>query len=967
MNPHAISDLCHTQYNANGDGQLYERDEECLSLFGSIADRIVSDIAPVTVLVIGCAMGLLVEYLRRRGVEAFGIATSESVIQGVHPSIRAYCRVGSVTDPLAEKYDLIVCIEVLEHLPQEEAELSIENLCLHSEDVLFSSTPLDYKDPTRVNVRPPEYWVEQFARRGFFHDVDFDASFIMPWAVRFRKMQGSVTQIIAAYERRFWQLERENQARREFGIEQRDELASKEQTIRMLNMQVEGLEAHIEEWKTRWSDLEQTPGWALLQKLQYLRSRIAPPDSSREKWLETALGRLQKQKRTIHVSPDYVISTDAIQPRPSIQPHWETVEIIVCVHNALSDVQRCFESIVRHTTPPYSLILVDDGSDSQTRDYLAEFAETHRATLLRNEAPRGYTKAANQGLGQSSADYVVLLNSDTIVTPEWLDRLIACAESNPRIGIVGPLSNTASWQSIPEIEDQGDWAVNPLPEEMTVEEMSRLVARYSARLYPAMPFLNGFCLLMRRQVIRQIGYFDEETFGPGYGEEDDYAIRARKAGWLLAIADDAYVYHAQSRSYSNESRNRLTQRAGKKLAQKHGQQIITRGVDFCQQNRVLDGIRARSQIMLARQGLIGKGKTLFSGRRLLFVLPIAVPGGGGNVIIDEALAMREMDVDVRIFNLIVNRDGFEIAYSSLEIPVVYGRKEDIGSLAGGYDAVIATHNSSVGWLSSVSRQGNSPVRGYYVQGFEPYMYPRKTQSFQRALNSYTLFPDLVRFTKTEWTQREVEKKTGARCNLVGVSLNIDLFRPRPHHDTEWPERPLRIAAMIRPDAPYREPKRTMQVLRQASYRYGTDVEIVLFGASQDDPGFSDLPTDFTWNLVGVLTQRQVARLMNEVDIFVDFSAHQAMGLTALEAMACGVAVIVPKRGGSVSFARHEENGLVVDTSSSRACWRALQRLIDDHGLRLRLQKNALAGVVNFFPERAAFNILDVLFDLRKQV
>ena len=111
--------------------------------------------------------------------------------------------------------------------------------------------------------------------------------------------------------------------------------------------------------------------------------------------------------------------------------------------------------------------------------------------------------------------------------------MIACAESRPRIGLVGPLSNTASWQSIPDIESHGDWATNPLPAGMTVGEMGQLVAGASARLYPQMPLLNGFCLLLRRELIQQIGYFDEENFGAGYGEEDDYTLAGSK-GRLVA-------------------------------------------------------------------------------------------------------------------------------------------------------------------------------------------------------------------------------------------------------------------------------------------------------------------------------------------------------------------------------------------------------------------------------------------------
>ncbi|MGB5048812.1 MAG: glycosyltransferase, partial [Caldilineaceae bacterium] len=137
--------------------------------------------------------------------------------------------------------------------------------------------------------------------------------------------------------------------------------------------------------------------------------------------------------------------------------------------------------------------------------------------------------------------------------------------------------------------------------------------------------------------------------------------------------------------------------------------------------------------------------------------------------------------------------------------------------------------------------------------------------------------------------------------------------------------------------------------------------ITLFGVSPTDPGFAELPQDFDWQLAGMLETDRVAVLLGGTDIFVDFSTYQAMGLTALEAMACGAAVIVPQKGGAGSFSRHGENVLMVDTSSAEACWRALRSLVDDEYLRAQLRTNAIRDVCTFFPERAALNILAVLF------
>ena len=125
---------------------------------------------------------------------------------------------------------------------------------------------------------------------------------------------------------------------------------------------------------------------------------------------------------------------------------------------------------------------------------------------------------------------------------------------------------------------EGDWAENPLPEGLSVADMGRLVATYSGRVYPRISFLNGFCLMIKRGLIDQIGYLDEERFGEGYGEENDYCLRAAKAGWHLAVADDTYIYHAQSRSYSHERRKQLVDRSNKAFGDKYGHQIISDGI-----------------------------------------------------------------------------------------------------------------------------------------------------------------------------------------------------------------------------------------------------------------------------------------------------------------------------------------------------------------------------------------------------
>ena len=257
-------------------------------------------------------------------------------------------------------------------------------------------------------------------------------------------------------------------------------------------------------------------------------------------------------------------------------------DIVICVHDALDDLKRCLDSVIRNTPESCKLILVNDGSEPETTRFLKQFTEMDsiRCILLTNKTARGYTKAANQGLMASSAEQVILLNSDTIVTPQWIERLTECNASNPAIGIVGPLSNAASWQSVPKRFDPvGDWAVNTLPDGYPLDKMSELIYQVSSKRFPRVAFVNGFCFLVTRSLIQSIGLLDEQAFPDGYGEENDNCLRAAKAGFELAIADHVYVYHAKSRSYSHERRLKLARQGSKALAKKHGVRIIRKGIE----------------------------------------------------------------------------------------------------------------------------------------------------------------------------------------------------------------------------------------------------------------------------------------------------------------------------------------------------------------------------------------------------
>lgn len=649
--------------------------------------------------------------------------------------------------------------------------------------------------------------------------------------------------------------------------------------------------------------------------------------------------------------------------RPPVGPATEPVDIVICVHNALDDVRNCLASVSAQTSGDYRLIIVDDGSEAPTRDFLADYARGHDVRLIRHEQATGYTRAANAGLKAGTAPNVVLLNSDTIVGPEWIDRLYTCLHSSPTLAMVGPLSNCASWQSIPEIEDAagGDWATNPLPEGLTPALMAERVAADSSRIYPRLSFLNGFCQMIRRSALNGVGLLDEAGFPMGYGEENDLCVRLRQAGWELAVADDVWVYHAQSKSYSSERRIKLCTAAAETLARKHGAHTIESGARQCRDDLALKGIRARNRYLHERLACIESGRARHSGRRLLFLLPTGDAGGGANVIVTESRALQRMGVDVALANFAMNQTLFESNYGDCGIPVHYFRHpDDILDLGRDFDAVIASIYYSVDWLIPLAKLDRPPVLGYYVQDFEPSFFNPSSPDYREALKSYVKLPDLVRFCKTHWNRRAVLEATGADCTVIGPSLDVDRFRPWPRTTRE----PTRIAAMVRPNSPYRSPALTMDILGDIATECGSEVEILTFGVDANESAFQELRRDFPFKHLGKLSPAQLAVVLSDCDIFADFSTHQAMGLTALEAMASHCAVILPRQGGTSDIAADGQSALFIDAGDPAGCRDALRRLVKDASLRRRLADRALDEVNRFYPERAARRLLDALFDMR---
>jgi GT2 family glycosyltransferase/glycosyltransferase involved in cell wall biosynthesis len=633
-----------------------------------------------------------------------------------------------------------------------------------------------------------------------------------------------------------------------------------------------------------------------------------------------------------------------------------TVDVLICVHDALDDLRSCLWSLMSKTDRRFRLILVNDGSGPVTSQFLSDVAADQPAVTLvhRDQPPHGYTLAANAGLGVTESDYVVLLNSDTILTYGWLERIVAYGERHERLGVLGPLSNAAGHQSVPHRREAGEWATNPLPDWITEDGVAFLIRQLSSDAQARLPFINGFCYVIKRAVIDAIGVFDDELFPTGYCEENDYSQRARDAGFELGVVDDAYVFHAKSRSYGSARSLELRRHNYGLFLDKHGRETINELVRSMEGDSALASLREAVANALSDPDLAAAA---LGGDRLsiVFVLPGLAEGGSGgsHSIYQEVHGMRRLGIPARIALRDTAWERASNVYADApEVIDTFADLDELARITANADVIVATHFKSVDMVCALQRQRQDFLAGYYIQDYEPFFSPSDRADHAEAKGSYTALTDGLSFAKTHWLCNVIGERHGTFVAKVEPSIDEQVFHALERTAGDGP---LRVVAMVRPRTPRRQPYSTVTILERLIAQFGDDVAITTFGCHQAQ---LETLTDSSRVLerhAGLLGRAQVAALFRQADVFLDVSMYQAFGRTALEAMACGCTAVVPRVGGACEFAIDDDNALVVDTLDRTAPFSALASLVFDRERLYRLQTGAVRTAARYSVVRAALS------------
>ena len=241
-------------------------------------------------------------------------------------------------------------------------------------------------------------------------------------------------------------------------------------------------------------------------------------------------------------------SPQVMTPTP-VTPPQHPVDIIVPVYRGLADTRLCIDSVLASTNQSaWRLVVINDASpEPEVTAWLRErAAQDSRITLLENPDNLGFVGTVNRGMALSDSNDVLLLNSDTEVANDWLDRIRRAAYGDSKVASVTPFSNNATICSYPRFCKD-----NRLPAGYDTARLDALCAQTNPGAVVDVPTGVGFCMYIRRDCLAQVGLFDTENFGKGYGEENDFCQRAAKAGWRNLHLLDTFVLHTGGVSFGD--------------------------------------------------------------------------------------------------------------------------------------------------------------------------------------------------------------------------------------------------------------------------------------------------------------------------------------------------------------------------------------------------------------------------------
>ena len=582
-------------------------------------------------------------------------------------------------------------------------------------------------------------------------------------------------------------------------------------------------------------------------------------------------------------------------------------DIIIPIYNSPEWVKMCVYALYKNTPDEYigKVILMNDNSDELTCNCIRNLEKKYpKIEVYKNENNLGFIKNVNRGMDKTTAEYILLLNTDCLVSKNTIPKLIDHMEKNKKIGLICPISSNAANLSYDIPEHYSYMQVNDL-----------FYENFKGMNFDACTVV-GNCLMISRECMQKTGYLDE-IYGMGYGDETDYQFKAHEQGFEAKVAIDTYVYHKSEVSFgtSPEKQKRLDhnraiffERWGEQYNKKMQEYVKNDPIEYIKNNLKIDKKPEPN---------------------ILFFLPdIHQKAGGVHVIVD---IVNYLNINGYFANILTERihEYKEIMIFSPSF------MKDIKEVSP--KCIAGTIYPTIFFCETIAKHYNIPCVNF-MQGYEPCFDNGEIYSWAELAckNSQNIL------AISEFLQKKCKENLGKEAKVIPNSINTDLLYNSDKHIKDKKQ----VTFVFRDNFAKGDfiLSEILKLLTLKNYNFEINViymREIMFPINNNE----NLKINF---YKGPLNRKEVSNILFKTDIFVDASLMEGFGLMALEAMAAGAVPVMSQSFGVDEYAEDSKNCFIIkEVNNAEKYVEKIEELLKDKEKLKEMSKNAQDKALEF--------------------
>ena len=584
-------------------------------------------------------------------------------------------------------------------------------------------------------------------------------------------------------------------------------------------------------------------------------------------------------------------------------------DIIIPVYKSPEWVKLCVYSIFKNTSMDAlnKVYLINDCDDKLTTNCLNNLANKYsNIVVLQNEKNLGFIGTTNRGMKESKADYVLLLNTDCIISSGTIEKLISHCEKNDKIGLICPISSNAA-----------NLTLEMFPGFSFMEMNKLLEKKFKGKTFDACTVV-GNCLMITRKCIEAVGYLDT-AYGTGYGEETDYQFKAMEKGFEAKVAIDTYVFHKAEVSFgtSKEKQERLN---------KNRDLFFERwGTQY---NKLMEVYMKNDPIQYINNHITSDDKKL-NFEFLIYLIGFSQNAGGVHMTVDMVNYLVINGFNCNILY------GFSNGYDEIMLfnPI---QVNDVNKYK--FKKLVSTLYSSTYYVKQIADKYNVPLL-YFAQGYEPYF--ENGTDYGVAELSYKLADGIL--TISDYLKDRYKEMFNVESTVIANGINCDLLYK------ENANKKVKTITFVLRGNVLKGDFILLDILKYIVNNY-KDLTINVLYNNKDIvlPFVNNNSSIKIHKKIGPFTRKDIANIMQKSDLYLDASLTEGFGLMSLEAMAAGNVCVVSDSGGVRQYIKDGVNGyLIKEVNNIDSYVEKVDKIINDSSLFLKLKAEAMKTAKEF--------------------